>query len=713
MSHFNSSRAAASGEASPKVVKKAFRGDIQGLRAIAVLAVIADHMFGYPLGGFVGVDVFFVLSGFLITGLMLREFDKTGKISFGDFYRRRVRRIMPVALFVLIVTTAASWYLFLGERTRSITLDAASAAIFGANWRFAAQGTDYLQADGPVSPLQHYWSLSVEEQFYLVWPALFVLVLGVLAARFAWDATRAKHVLTLVVVAVTLGSLAFAAWETQANPTVAYFSTFSRAWELGVGALIAVLAPRLSRIPAAVRPALQWLGLAGIIASLFLITPETAFPAPGALLPVLATALVVAGGIGGPRYVFPLTNVASRYIGDISYSLYLWHFPVIIFAGAVYPERGAFVILGMLVATSLLSVFSYHLIEDPIRKSSWLDPSAKKKQKMSAESAVRLQLTAVSALAVITAVVSVMAINHGPTSAAQAVPAPIPQASSGTAAAVSPADVLSASLLDATKAAEWPELSPSMDALGSAGFPVEDAAGCAPATDSGKDCSISTPDPSKLAIVAGDSMAIAWLPAIRAALEPNGWTVHAVTYAGCPFLDADVASETDDRTEACAGHREIVRTVIAESKPGLLILSNAYNQGMIAEDRKPSLTAWEAAATRAQSEWTEAAGRVVVIQSPPQGADPKECVTRISKPTDCVAPIVKKTWSDYAAVDRRVAERAGHAYIETKKWFCTSGSMCPVFADGITIRRDKSHITEEYARKLAPLLGVELAGVTG
>ncbi len=164
-------------EGDSPTVNRGFRPDVEGLRALAVVAVIVDHLFDWPSGGFVGVDVFFVISGFLITGLLLKEYERTKTISFLDFYKRRVRRIMPAALLVLVVSTAVSFLVFNVVRAQASLWDAIWSALFVSNWHFASAGTDYFASDGPISPFRHYWSLSVEEQFYLVWPVLIFLVI--------------------------------------------------------------------------------------------------------------------------------------------------------------------------------------------------------------------------------------------------------------------------------------------------------------------------------------------------------------------------------------------------------------------------------------------------------------------------------------------------------------------------------------------------------
>jgi peptidoglycan/LPS O-acetylase OafA/YrhL len=355
------------------------RPDIQGLRALAVVAVVLDHTVGFPGGGFVGVDMFFVLSGFLITGLLLREYEATGRISLAAFYRRRALRILPAALLVILVTLGIAALVFNSSRFDRTVVDGLWSSLFVANWHFLDVGTDYFAAAGPVSPLQHYWSLAVEEQFYLVWPGLILVTL--LIARRA-GARRQRRIPGGLILALTAASFAWALWESRSAPTQAYFSTVSRGWELGVGALLAVHADRWRGIPPATRSVLGWSGLAVIVVALVVVRGDTGFPAPAALLPVLGTALVILAGTGavsaasaGPGAddrgysLPPLTNPVSGYLGDISYSLYLWHWPVLVLLASVVPAGTRFYFSVVLIITLGLSVAGFHLVEDPLRRS--------------------------------------------------------------------------------------------------------------------------------------------------------------------------------------------------------------------------------------------------------------------------------------------------------------------------------------------------------
>jgi peptidoglycan/LPS O-acetylase OafA/YrhL len=347
------------------------RLDIQGLRMVAVLTVFANHLWGWPRGGFIGVDVFFVISGFLITGNLLRSAELTGTVSFRKFYWNRVRRIVPAATVVLLLIYLVSTLVFLPFRAHDVGVDALFAFIFFANWHFALQDTDYFAASETVSPIQHFWSLSIEEQFYFVWPAL-IFVISLLVARKAWNHRHRMLLAGAVMGTVSAASLGWALYETATSPTWAYFNTFTRVWELGVGALLATAVGTLARVPRSVKPWLSWAGLALIGASVFLIADDSmGFPAPWALLPVAGTAAVIAAGVGGePKFQGFLRNPVSTYIGNFSYSLYLVHWPVIVFL-ATTMDRGPYYYLAVVTLAFGLSIASYHFVENPLRHINW------------------------------------------------------------------------------------------------------------------------------------------------------------------------------------------------------------------------------------------------------------------------------------------------------------------------------------------------------
>lgn len=205
-------------------------------------------------------------------------------------------------------------------------------------------------------------------------------------------------------------------------------------------------------------------------------------------------------------------------------------------------------------------------------------------------------------------------------------------------------------------------------------------------------------------------MAVSWLPSIRAVLEPKGWTVTSMAYVGCPFIAAETVADGDGITASCPEHKQLVRDLVAQTDPGLVIVSNAYGQRMVDAGGKPSQSSWTEGAAIAHKEWLSNAKRVVTLESPPAGANPTECVTRVASPQDCISQI-SQSWEAYTQADRAITEAAGHTYIPTSDWFCGQAQRCPLYVGDTVVRRDSTHMTPEYGRKIAPLFDALLAPV--
>jgi peptidoglycan/LPS O-acetylase OafA/YrhL len=357
-------------ELDPTDYRAEFRPDIQAMRALAVLLVVLYHA-GIPgvHGGFLGVDVFFVISGFVITGVLLREKASKGRTSIPVFYARRIRRILPAATIVLIATIFATYH-WLSYITGSIDADDAKyVAAFVGNFHFAALGTQYFTATQPPSTLQQFWSLAVEEQFYLVWPLLFLLL--TLPSKVLSPVTRLMTMLTGVIGA----SLAWSIIETRQNEVWAFFSPLTRAWELALGALLAVGGPHLRGRAPRSGLILGGTGLVVILLSTWIYSSSTLWPGSAVIAPVAATGAVIAGGsLRGPDVFGRLANFPPiQWLGNVSYSLYLVHWAVITiatqYAIAPLPLRSEFELVALSVA---LAAVLYYAIENPIRRSRWL-----------------------------------------------------------------------------------------------------------------------------------------------------------------------------------------------------------------------------------------------------------------------------------------------------------------------------------------------------
>jgi peptidoglycan/LPS O-acetylase OafA/YrhL len=356
-------------EDTPGGIDLEFRPDIEGLRAVAVLLVVLYHCrISWLHGGYEGVDVFFVLSGFLITGLLIKEHDRRHRISILGFYARRTRRILPAAMFVIVVTVALAYFMVPFNVYGNIAQDGRWGSLFFANIHFSTFGAQYFNLGAPPSPLTHYWSLAVEEQFYFVWPLL-ILLLGLIFRR---SAVRYPVLVVASVGFVT--SLWWALIQTHHDPSSAFFSPFTRAWELAAGAALAACVPWLQKLKPIYGAVLAYAGLTAIVIGAFLLADDQ-YHAGILLVPVLGAVAVVAGGASGIGVSHVLGLRPVRSVGRVSYGWYLLHFPLMILAvGPIWNGTGLSVTENLWIALGSLaaSYVMYYILEKPIRRNAYL-----------------------------------------------------------------------------------------------------------------------------------------------------------------------------------------------------------------------------------------------------------------------------------------------------------------------------------------------------
>ncbi len=655
-----------------------------------MLLVLGDHALGRPAGGFVGVDVFFVVSGFLITGLLVREVERTGRLRLREFWLRRVRRLLPTALVVLAVTCVVAQVLFLPVRAAQTTRDALFAAASVANWRFAWLGTDYFSATRPPSPVQQYWSLGVEEQFYALWPLL-VLLLATRSAR----VLRAR--LSWAVGAVLVGSLLWSAHQTATAPALAYFSTATRAHELAAGALLALHVGRAERLSARTGSWLSLAGLVGVVASAVVVGPSTAFPGFTTLLPVVATVAVLAGGangraLGGARL---LSLAVPRYLGRISYSLYLWHWPVVVFALALRPDRPWWLAPTVLVGSVGLGAASYVVVEQPLRVArpglSW--PG-------------RLALPSVLACSLLVVVAGVVASGRpGPRDvvASSAAEPSLVRLPGGAVAQQPPLDAyLTVPALHAAVRAGLAQedlgvVEPPLQALPAAASPEWVTDGCLDVFESREDDCVYGPDDApRTAVLLGDSVGISYLPGLRAALEPLGYRVHVLTRRQCGMSAPD-----DAVSPGCRLHRAHVLSATRALHPDLVLVSGSYTaaaRALVPADA----AAWEVRLRTVLTQLRAPQRRVVVLAAPPQSGNLQSCATRVGSVRDCIRS-VRPVWTALGAAERAAARSATVRFVDTTGWFC-SGGRCPSLVDGTPVAFDGTHLTAAQSRRLSVVL---------
>jgi peptidoglycan/LPS O-acetylase OafA/YrhL len=675
---------------SPRAEKAvSFRTDIEGLRAVAVTAVVAYHV-GIPgvSGGFVGVDVFFVISGFLITGLLLREVAATGRIAFDAFYGRRARRILPSASIVVIVVALASFLIYSPLGAVAVMKDLVASAFFYANWHFIASGTNYLAASDANSPVLHFWSLAVEEQFYLVWPLLIFGIVG-LSRRFPRHSTR---IVAILIGLITVASFLYCIEATSTNANVAYLATTTRAWEFGLGAVVACVSPAAGR--AAARLRLGWLswalgvfGLGGLVWSVVAFDADTIFPGAAAAAPTLATASIILGGsmTGGSLNAVGtfLSLRPIRYLGRLSFGWYLWHWPVLILteerAGVLaLPGRIALTLVALLLAAGTL-----HLVETPI--------SHLKEVVTNTRSAMALGL-----LALVLAAASSMTVGQ----------VEIAQASS-----------LRASAAASTAAAQFRDLQRTGDGVRGAVTPssIEAAkdmpalpAGClatvvattSPSCEITSSGAVDTAAPAGRVVLLGDSHAEQWYPIARALANARNTDVEVLTKAGCPLATLTIRSpQLSGPYTQCDRWRENVLTRLdREAKPSMIIISSLTRySGSVPLDQAWATTMSRLGALRAPI--------VYMADTPYPVFDVPSCISgHVAQWSGC--GIDRRTAFQPDALMAGIAARrfANAHTVDMNTVLCPAvDAICPAVRNGLLLYRDNSHVTNSAMTALVPL----------
>jgi peptidoglycan/LPS O-acetylase OafA/YrhL len=699
-----------------------FRPDIQGIRALAVLLVIVNHLVpGQLPGGYVGVDVFFVVSGYLITALLLGESARTGRISLGGFYARRARRILPAATVVTVVTVVVSLLTLPLLRVQTILTDAVWATFFAANVRMAETGTDYFAIGQPPSPLRHYWSLAVEEQFYLVWPLLLLACLAVVHARGRSDRDlrRVAGALVLIIVAA---SLAWSVWATHVSPVTAYFSTLARAWELGIGAACAIFARRSALAPAA-RQVLALLGLAAVAIAALRFSDATSFPGLAALLPVLGTAALIVAGDGGGSTVTGrlLATRPMVVVGDWSYSLYLWHWPVIVLLRSnLGPERFGSVAVRLftLVLIFVLSWASFRWIETPFRHGVWRRRSR------------ALLIYPVSiAMVLATVIISTQVVRYelGEWSDEPAIAAADYR---GQELGKDPyVALVRASALAAEQGRPVPsDLTPRLLDLREQTAPLGD---CDYRTGTTVLCPVGDPDADRTIVVLGDSHARALAPAVEKIGEEHGYRVYVLVYSGCSATSlVQIDRQTRRVWDACEDFKDWAQETIASLHPDLLVVSTSA--GVVIDPETGDVTSPASDPDRyaalLEEGWTSlftdlatSADRVVLVGNTPKlPREPGVCLSQ-GRPDlgECAFPAGRQ-FREEAGLSFAAAAAAGVDSVDAAPWFCADG-ICPAVVGRFITMRDSEHMTPDYARWLATPLAVALgvgppvaqAGATG
>jgi len=679
---------------------KDFRYDIGGLRGLAILFVVIGHVFataGAHLIG--GVDMSFALSGYLITWLAIREFIKRDGIRMLAFYGRRARRLLPAATLVTVTTLIASWQWLSPLKLREIAGDAVATSLPVPllNYRLGYKATDYFATDHvATTPFQHYWSLNVEEQFYLVYPVL--LLLALVIGRKIGKLRLTVGIMLAVIVAV---SLTWSVVQTGTNRPMAYFGAHTRAWELALGALVAVAQPLFKRLPRYIAAPLGWVGIAVIFASISLIVD---YPLPGYLVgvPVVGTLLVIIAGESRQHMRMPVESVLRfrplQYIGKISYQWYLWHWPVLIILPAALGHNDLrladmiIIALGSLV----LAAATWHLVDSPIRKVKAYNEKPGKAVGLG----VHLMIASIAA-----SLVTMFALAP----ASSGTPGE-PSVSTGTGVssfaplttASQPVSQLPRLIGEGTKLKRLPSDIKSV-------LPnIEERDGvndCLTSYDivQVEPCTIGDTAATTSIVVLGDSHAREWKQALDALGKRRGIKVVIYAKQSCPaepYVHIDPKYNT--RYTQCEKWRDTAYQQIEAMKPKAIILSS-----LVWDDLKA------AAIANVTKRFLAQGIKVVALGNAPRPSENMpECLSEHENNVQaCTQQRSKATYRpDLREIRREASVGAGAMFIDPMSWFCTA-TKCPAVINNISVYADGYHMSGTYAAWISPKLEAALAPV--
>lgn len=667
-----------------KQEKKGFRPDLEGLRAVAVLLVVLYHAGVQTLGGgYVGVDVFYVLSGFFITGQLWKSLSTTGTIRFREFYARRARRLLPTAALVLLVTAAASYFLLPPLMLHETGWDIIASAWNVSNIRFAALATDYLTASANPSPVLHYWSLAVEEQFYFVWPLLVFLAgrvwLKKRRASRSIPANKTRTVVVLAVVAVV--SLLASIYITRVNQPIAFFNLPTRAWELAIGGLLALGANRFHKIPESLRSGFGWVGLLTIFAVSVLYTAKTPFPGWTAVLPVLGAGAVILASEAGPAKM--LSIAPMRAIGRWSFSFYLWHWPFLIFADAVgggfIPVR---IKLFLMFVALVLSGVTYKFFENPIRRSPWLGKTSFRGLAMALIATLTVSAAGYGLMA------SKLSNEHSGTLTIPVSVTAIEQA-------------VEAGLLKRPVPSNLtPTLSSAKDLSTSATY----GSGCMAAYNETQfpSCEFGNTASSFSIWLVGDSHANHWFGAVEAVAKKYNVKLVIHARSGCPLLDTPLTNPnvTTATYENCTTWTRQVIDAARTAHPDLLLVTGTE-----------MITAFHMNSYLRQLEKLQSLAKNMLVlgDTPHSDHDLAVCVSaHLDDASYCnINSQDLGGKANYTLLHRQLADMitgAGMYYVDPTEWVCAQNGMCPVIVDNVLLYRDESHLSLAGSKWLAPAM---------
>ena len=689
-----------------------FRADIQALRAIAVLLVLIYHVRPNRLpGGYIGVDVFFVISGYLITGHLLRDAARNGRVKLGTFWAARARRILPASLVAIAATVAITAWLAPVTWFDDLRTQALASIFYVENWVLAVDAVDYSAADNEATPFQHFWSLGVEEQFYLFWPLLVVLALWIIAHRSARAGAgreaRLRRTLVALFGVIIVMSLAYSIYTVADGQADAYFVTTTRIWELGAGGLLAVVA--VKRMPRALRYVFAYVGLAAIAWSAFTLTSETPFPGLAAVPVILGTMLVIAAGTPSreentldlPRadpWTFGSRLGVTQWIGDRSYSLYLWHFPTIIIWTMVADRDPDYLdIIAMVVVSIVLAHFSYRFIEQPVRRAPSLSTSTPR--------SLIYGGVAMVVVAALTFAYPAMAARDSTASEWDALARKAAALPEHGAAAV-------------TGSGEIPTFLTADPAMTPSPLDAEDDRNEAFSADEcvalirdevTPTCEAGDPDADLSVVLVGDSHARMYSTAFADMAEESGWHLRTYLHNRCPFNPVPRIDEVRRETVCTAPNAVVMEKILAQ-RPDLVITT--WSEFGTFVDETAQGTPGAEGFAEYWNTLEDAGIRVLVLKDVPRMATqiPDCLATRehYANPEECgVSP--EDAAGNTSVLTEAVELAPRVAVADFGDVFC-SDRLCKPVIGSVVVYSDNHHLTDTFARTMIPRLYAAVDG---
>jgi peptidoglycan/LPS O-acetylase OafA/YrhL len=707
-------------ESRPRALPRdGYRRDIDGLRAIAVTLVVAYHSIipGFT-GGFVGVDVFFVISGFLITGLIADELLRTGTLSLTTFYVRRARRLLPMAMLVLLTTAIAFAFILSPIDFSALAGDIRAATLYYANWHFASSSLVYGSATS-VNPVLHYWSLSVEEQFYILWPPLLFLVSRTRKRSTSRRRYTPYQRMAATLTAVVVVSLGLSVWVTDRSSPYGYYGLHTRAWELAAGGLLALYLRSPRRVTKVGGQVGGALGLAAIAVATVAFGPTTRFPGIAATLPVAGALLLLWAGAGTHLSAVnrALSSRPFSYVGRISYCWYLWHWPCLILAGTLaarpsslkdwntYSLPHGWTAAAAVAASFALSVVSHHFIEDPVRRFSWATTHRR----------VFLASAAGAMVATVAVINLVLPVSNGATNApvrAYVASGAITNTTHGQGLAGT-SDVRAQQVrLTMTPVAARQNLPGG----------TRDCYSSYQATVAPADCLFGDTAATTTVALIGDSHAQQWFPAFDQAAKAHHWRLWLWTKPACPIIDLSVRLPQFDGTYPwCSQWREsVLARLAALPEVDAVVVTNYAGvidvPGRFATPQGRSLSpgdiasAWRTAWGVTEGQLASVARRVVVLRDTPRPARDVPACLAASGVNDLGCSFSHSQ----ALTDSNELYRAEQASLPASQFLDLAPEVCPgtpcpvVTSRGDIIYRDAQHMTATFSAELAPVIGRDM-----